>query len=140
MRAFAAGLFAKVITWLIHAGLGWIKGETPAYAMVMRRRSKTRILNEKEKARLTVGAGDDLAPLAADVYMGLATMRAAQHKLAEIFTILSAEVELPADLAACEQLGEMHSQIDTVVKETIRILDEGPDPDARDSKVTDGPV
>ena len=134
MRAFAAGLFAKVITWLIHAGLGWIKGETPAYAMVMRHRSKTRILNEKEKARLTVGAGDDLAPLAADVYMGLATMRAAQAEVSKIFTLLNNAARDSDDRQVRNALMAMRR----VVVQTIRILDEGPD--ENETGATDDPV
>jgi len=113
-RLVALGV-AKLATWIIHYLTGWVKTETPDYAAAMRRRTKEKILTEKAAAAGTETARDDIAPLAGDVYMGFATMRAAQAELAN----------------ALPYLGEMSFDFDEArnqILTAIRILDENPDP------------
>lgn len=128
-KAFLAGLVGKFVTWAFHRGVGWVKTETPEYAMAGRRRTKERILAEKDLARATAGKADDVVPLGADVYFGLATMRQAQEKLGDIFTLTSQTqlAESPAAFSLAQQVAE-------IVTEAIRILDEGED--EADAEVT----
>jgi len=121
MKAWLVLQIAKLATFGMHALAGWVNGETPAYARMMRRRSKKRIHREKSAAEATPGKGDDIIPTAADTYMGFATMREAQREVAKIWAVL-AEIEAggadqPATAAHLARINEH-------VRDTVRILDE----------------
>ena len=91
MKRCILAIVARLATWMMHAAAGWVKAETPEFAMRMRRRTKRRILGEKaEEANATAYPYpiDDIAPTAADTYMGFATMRAAQATLAETLAVI----------------------------------------------------
>jgi hypothetical protein len=119
MKAWIAAIVAKGATWVVHLAVGWVKGETPEYAMRMRRRTKAKILAQKARAIETVTEADDIPPLAADVYMGLDTMRQAQAKIAEIFKIVN-RPELPES----PWMYAIVQDLRDTAQAAIRILDE----------------
>ena len=121
MKRRALALIARLATWTMHCAAKWAKAETPEFAMRMRRRTKRRILGEKaEEANATAYPYpiDDIAPTAADTYMGFATMRAAQATLGGTLAVIH-EYEARHIL--------LKRQADALRKftlEAIRILDE----------------
>jgi len=117
-RMIALGV-AKIATWLMHFLIGWIKGETPEYALAMRRRSKAKIFAAKAKAIATASEADDIPPLAAESYMGFETMQRAQREMAEIYRILDL-LDSPTPTSSAE--GRL--AIRRYVTAAIRILDE----------------
>jgi len=89
MKTWMLAIIAKAATWIMHGAAGWVQGETPEYAMRMRRRTKRRVLKEKTEAEATPTPVDDIAPTAADAYMGFATMRAAQRELGHVLALIN---------------------------------------------------
>lgn len=123
IKTWAATQAAKGATWLMHWVVGWVKGETPEYAMAMRRRTKAKIFKAKVQAIATASEADDIAPLAAEVYMGFETMRQAQAEAAEIIALVNDPVWLergPAVSSLCRDVREKALAI-------VRILDEQED-------------
>jgi len=118
MKRCILAIVARLATWMMHAAAGWVKAETPEFAMRMRRRTKRRILGEKAEAEATACPIDDIAPTAADTYMGFATMRAAQATLAETLAIIH-EYEVRHIL-----LKRHADALRKFTLEAIRILDE----------------
>ena len=112
---------ARLATWTMHAAAGWVKAETPEFAMRMRRRTKKRILGEKAQAEATPTPVDDIAPTAADTYMGFATMRGAQSTLGEVLALIH-EYEIRRMLPVRQA-----DALRKYVKDAIRILDEQED-------------
>jgi len=121
MKRCVLAFIARLATWMMHAAAGWVKAETPEFAMRMRRRTKKRILGEKAQAEATPTPVDDIAPTAADAYMGFMTMRAAQAKLGEALCVIQ-NYEVTGVL-----LQEQADVLRSWINDTIRILDEQED-------------
>lgn len=113
----------NVVLWLVSVlspmvldlAARWAKEPTRQLAYRLRLRTKTLVLAGKAKARQTEGKADDLPYGAADIYTGLATMRAAQQKLAEALVVVG------------EPVSAMHYQLRALLEEASRILDEPDD-------------
>jgi len=118
MKAWMAGMSARIFLWLVRQGIGWVKSVTPEHAMAARRRSKEKIIRWKAKALATPGEGDDIAPIGSYGYMGFATMDRAKRKLAEIWDFKDGDgMPIPT-----EKVNPL--KIDRIVREAIHILDE----------------
>ena len=118
MKRWILLVIARLAMCMMHCAAKWAKAETPAVAMRMRRRTKKRILGEKAQAEATACPIDDIAPTAADTYMGFATMRAAQATLAETLSLIH-EYEARNIL-----LTRQADALRKFILDAIRILDE----------------
>ena len=121
MKRWALALIARLATWTMHCAAKWAKAETPAVALRMRRRTKKRILGEKAQAEATPTPVDDIAPTAADAYMGFMTMRAAQRELGEVLGLI--HEYFVRDILVLHQADALRERIE----KAIRILDEQQD-------------
>lgn len=83
MKLFAK-LGSHIAAWIVERAMRGLKDATPEYAMSMRRRSKNRVIRQKYEATKTQSSADDIPPIAADYYLGFATMRQAQKMAGQI--------------------------------------------------------
>jgi len=118
MKRWILLVIARLAMCMMHCAAKWAKAETPAVAMRMRRRTKKRILGEKAQAEATACPIDDIAPTAADTYMGFATMRAAQRELGEVLGLI--HEYFVRDILVLHQADALRERIE----KAIRILDE----------------
>jgi|GEM_PF-6129950 len=121
MKRWILLVIARLAMCMMHCAAKWAKAETPAVALRMRRRTKKRILGEKAQAEATPTPVDDVAPTAADTYMGFATMRGAQSTLGEVLALIH-EYEIRRMLPVRQA-----DALRKYVKDAIRILDEQED-------------